>query len=107
MPSFQVPVLGLLFVSFCPSLIHFPQLFLRCFPYALAFGLSASSSGSFRPLLFRFRLLGLLFLPFRSSRFCLSVASPVLPLRFRFLAFLLLSGLVSRAFLPDSRTQLF
>ena len=51
MPSFQVPVLGSLFVSFRPSLIRFPQLFLRCLPSALAFGLSAS-----RPLPFvRFR----------------------------------------------------
>ena len=51
MPSFQVPVLGSLFVSFRPSLIRFPQLFLRCLPSAFAFGLSAS-----RPLPFvRFR----------------------------------------------------
>ena len=44
-----------------------PQLFLRCFPFAFAFGLVRFPSGSFRPLLLRFRLLGLLFLPFRSS----------------------------------------
>ena len=51
MPSFQVLVLGSLFVSFRPSLIRFPQLFLRCLPSAFAFGLSA-----FRPLPFvRFR----------------------------------------------------
>ena len=47
MPSFPVPVLGSLFVSFRPSLIHFPQLFLRCLPHALAFGLSASLPLSF------------------------------------------------------------
>ena len=53
MPSFQVPVLGSLFVSFRPSLIRFPQLFLRCFPCAFAFGLFRFPSGSFRPLPFR------------------------------------------------------
>ena len=41
MLSFQVSVLGSLFVSFHPSLIRFPQLFLRCLPCAFAFGLSA------------------------------------------------------------------
>ena len=47
MLSFQVSVLGSLFVSFHPSLIRFPQLFLRCLPFAFAFGLSA-----FHPLSF-------------------------------------------------------
>ena len=205
MLSFPVPVLSFLFVSFRPSLIRFPQLFLRCFPYALALGifrfpsvsfrplqfclrllslcffLSLSSrlrltvassvlrsrfrscglprsllpgfpcipsrfrysaslsvsfrpsslrshscstsacllfrfrfssgifrsaSASFRPLLLSFRLLSLLFLPFRSSRFCLSVASPVLPLRFRFLAFPVPPRLVSHPFSPGFRTRL-
>ena len=58
-----------------------PQLFLRCFPCALAFGLSPFLSAFFRPLLFRFLLLSFLFLPFLFlpvsasqllPRFCLS-----------------------------------
>ena len=47
MLSFPVPVLGSLFVSFRPSLIRFPQPFLRCLPSAFAFGLSASHPLSF------------------------------------------------------------
>ena len=53
MLSFQVPVLGSLFVSFRPTLIRFPQLFLRCLPYALlrflrfAFGIFPSFLLSF------------------------------------------------------------
>ena len=78
MPSFPVPVLGLLFVSFRPSLIRFPQLFLRCLPFAFAFGTFRFPSAFFRPLLFRLRLLSFLFLPFPSSRPRLSVAFPVL-----------------------------
>ena len=77
MLSFPVLVLSSLFVSFRPSLIRFPQLFLRCFPYALAFGIFRFPSASFRPLLFRLRLLSLLLLPFRTSRLRLTVASPV------------------------------
>ena len=56
MLSFQVPVLGSLFVSFRPSLIHFPQLFHRCFPSfplpRVRFfpGLFCLPSGFFRPL---------------------------------------------------------
>ena len=84
MPSFQVPVLGSLFVSFRPSLIRFPQLFLRCFPSALAFGLFRFPSGFFRPLLFRLRLLSLCFFLSFSSRFRLTVAYPVLRFRSRF-----------------------
>ena len=77
MLSFPVPVLSFLFVSFRPSLIRFPQLFLRCFPYDLALGIFRFPSASFRPLLFRLRLLSLLLLPFRTSRLRLTVASPV------------------------------
>ena len=87
MPSFQVLVLGSLFVSFHPSLIRFPQLFLRCFPYALALGIFRFPSASFRPLLFRLRLLSLLFLPFRTSRLRLTVASPVRRFHSRFHGF--------------------
>ena len=78
MLSFQVPVLGSLFVSFRPTLIRFPQLFLRCLPYAFAFGTFRFPSAFFRPLPFRLRLLSFLFLPFPSSCLRLSVAFPVL-----------------------------
>ena len=64
MLPFPVPVLSFLFVSFRPSLIRFPQLFLRCLPCAFAFGIFRFPSGFFRPLLFRLRLLSLCF--FRS-----------------------------------------
>ena len=98
MPSFRIPVLGLLFVSLRPSLIRFPQLFLRCWPSAFAFGLFCFSSAFFRPLPFYFRLLGLCFflsvlpgsasqrLPRRSVSAYAFTVSPVLP------------GLVSHAF---------
>ena len=69
-------------------------------------GIFRSASASFRPLPLSFRLLSLLFLPFRSSRFCLTVASPVPRSRFRSFGFLLLSCLISHAFLPDFRTWL-
>ena len=100
MPSFQVLVLGSLFVSFRPSLIRFPQLFLRCFPYAFALGIFRFPSGFFRPLLFRLRLLGLCFflsaLPGSASQWlprCAASthASTVFPVR---------PGLVSHALLP-------
>ena len=93
MHSFLVPVLGSLFVSFRPSLIRFPQLFLRCFPSAFAFGLFRFPSGSFRLLLFCLRLLGRLFFLSASSCLRLTVASSVLRLRSRF------PGL-PRSFLP-------
>ena len=51
----------------------------RAFPFRFAF---------FRPLLFRFRLLSLLFFLSFSSRFRLTAASPMPVLRFRFLRFL-------------------
>ena len=44
--------------------------------------------------------------PFPASRLRLTAAFPVLPLRFPFLAFPVLSCLVSRAFDPGSGTQL-
>ena len=87
MPSIPVPVLSFLFVSFRPSLSRFPQLFLRCFPYALAFEIFRFPSASFRPLPFRLRLLSLLPLPFRTSRLRLTVASPVRRFRSRFHGF--------------------
>ena len=83
MLSFPAPVLSFLFVSFRPSLIRFPQLFLRCFPYALALGIFRFPSGSFRPLLFRLRLLSLLLLPFCPLNLRLTVGFPS---RLRFLS---------------------
>ena len=54
-----------------------PQLFLRCLPYAFAFGPFPFQSAFFRPLLFRFRLLSFLFFLSFSSRFRLTAAFPV------------------------------
>ena len=88
---------------FAPTAVPRVLAFFSAFASFPAF--SASSLAFFRPLVLCFRLLGLLFLPFRSSRFCLSVASPVLPLRFPFLAFPVLSSLISHAFFPGSRTR--
>ena len=106
--SFPVPVLGFLFVSFRPSSLRFPQLFHECFPFAFAFGLFRFPSGSFRPLLFRLRLLSLLLLPFRfflsppHSRLpqcsASALASSVFPV---------LPSLVSHAFFPGSSYSAF
>ena len=107
MPSFQVPVLGSLFVSFRPSLIRFPQLFLRCFPYALAFGIFRFPSASFRPLPFRLRLLSLLLLPFCPLDLRLTVGFPS---RLRFLSspslLPFIHGWFPVRFLPVLHTQL-
>ena len=83
-----------------------PQLFLRCFPLAFAFGLFPFRSAFFRPLPFRFRLLSLCF--FLSSLFPSPPHSgfPGAPFRFRFLAFPVLPSLVSHAFFPGFRTRL-
>ena len=77
MPSFQVPVLGFAvrFLSLFP--VSLPQPFHRCLPSALTSGIFRFRLAFFRPLTFRFQLLSLLFLPFLSSRFRLTVASPV------------------------------
>ena len=47
MPSFQVLVLGFAVRFLSPFPDSLPQLFLRCLPYALAFGLSPSDPLSF------------------------------------------------------------
>ena len=97
--------LASLFGSFRPSLIRSHSRSsgaCQTFPS----GIFRFPSASFRPLLLRFQLLSLLFLPFRSFRFCLTVASPVPRSRFRSFGFLLLSCLISHAFLPDFRTWL-
>ena len=105
--SVPVPVLSFAVCFLSPFLASLPQPFHECLPSVFTSGLFRFPSTFFRPLLFRFRLLSLLFLPFRSSRFCLTVASPVPPLHFRFLAFPVPSRLISHAFSPGSRTQLF
>ena len=47
MPSFRVPVLGFADGFLSPFPDSLPQLFLRCLPYAFAFGLSPSDPLSF------------------------------------------------------------
>ena len=94
MPSFQIPVLGFADGFLSPFPDSLPQLFLRCLPYALAFGLFPfvpfpfvpfSSGSDYSASVSSFPL---------SSRFRLTAASSVLPLRFRFLGF-------PRSFRPD------
>ena len=65
------------FLSPCPDSL--PRPFLRCF----SFEIFRFPSASFRQLSFHFRLLSPLLLPFRSSRFRLTVASALLPRSFR------------------------
>ena len=73
-PRFSVLSIAVCFLSPFPDSL--PQLFLRCLPPALAFRIFRFPSASFRPLLLRFRLLGLpVFLSF-SSRFRLTVGFP-------------------------------
>ena len=98
-----------LFVSFHPSSLRSHSCSTSAcllFRFRFSSGIFRSASTFFRPLLLPFRLLGLLFLPFRSSRFCLTVASSVPVFRFRFLRFPVLSSLISHAFFPGSRTRL-
>ena len=94
MHSFPVLVLSFAVCFLSPFPDSLPQLFLRCLLPAFAFRIFRVPSASFRPLPLRFRLLSPLLLPFRSSRLCLTVASSVLPLRFRFPGF-------PHSFLPD------
>ena len=82
------------FLSHFPDSL--PQLFLRWFPCAFAFGTFRFHFTFFRPCPFRFWLLGFLFLPFSSSWLCLTVAFPMF--RF-FLSALPLSTLSSIWFL--------
>ena len=104
--SFRFCLLGFAVRFLSPFPDSLPQLFLRCLLPAFAFRIFRFPSAFFRPLLFCFRLLSLLFLPFRSSRFCLTVADPVPHLRSRFLAFPVPSRLVSHPFSPGFRTRL-
>ena len=103
--------LAVRFLSLFPASL--PQPFHRCLP-SLPLSLVRFSSGLFhfllaffRPLTFRFQLLSLLLFLSTSSRSCLAVAFPVHRLGSRLLGSLFISGLVSRAFLPDSCTQLY
>ena len=104
--SFPVPVLSFAVCFLSPFPDSLPQLFLRCLLPACAFRIFRFPSASFRPLLFHFRLLSSLFLPFRPSRFCLTVAFTMPRFRSRFLAFPILSCLISHTFFPGSRTRL-
>ena len=101
-----VPVLSFAVCFLSPFPDSLPRPFLRCLPSAFASCIFRSASAFFRPLDLCFRLLGPLFLPFRSSRFCLTVASSVPVLRFRFLRFPVLPCLISHAFFPGFRTRL-
>ena len=88
MSSFPVPRTRLPVCFLSPFPDSLPQLFLRCLPCALAFGLFPFPSTFFRPLLFRFRLLSFLFLPFLFLPVSASQLLPrCFPLRFRFLGF--------------------
>ena len=80
-----------------------PQLFLRCLPCALAFGLFPFRSAFFRLLPVRFRLLGFLFLLFLFfPALPHSGSSSAASLPFGFLAFPLPFHPVSRVSLPFS-----
>ena len=87
MLSFQVPVLGstVRFFSLFPASL--PQPFHRCLPSGLTSGIFHFKSAFFRPLLFRFQLLSLLFFFSLSSCLRLTVASSVLRICFRFFGF--------------------
>ena len=87
MSSFRLLVLSSAVRFLSPFPASLPQLFHRCLPSALASDIVHFRSASFRPRPFRFRLLSLCFFLSASSRFRLTVASSVRPLRFRFLGF--------------------
>ena len=77
MSSFRLLVLSSAVRFLSPFPASLPQLFHRCLPSALAFGIFHFRSASFRPHPFRFRLLSLLFFLSFSSRFRLTAAFPV------------------------------
>ena len=86
-PSFQIPVLSSTVGFLSPFPDSLPQLFLRCLPYAFAFGLSPSASLSFvRSTSGSGYSASVSSFPL-SSRPRLSAACPVRPLRFRFPGF--------------------
>ena len=102
MLSFQVPVLGSTVGFLSPFLDSLPQLFLKCLPYAFAFGLFPfdpfpfvrfSSGSYYSASVSSFPL---------SSRFRLTVASSVHPSALASLVFPVLSNLISHVFFPGS-----
>ena len=105
MPSFQVLVLGFADGFLSPFLDSLPQLFLKCFPYAFAFGLSLPirflSSAPLSVLATQPSVL-----PFLLFSVPPHSCFPDARLRSRFLGLLFLSSLISHAFLPDSCTRL-
>ena len=76
-PSFQIPVLSFTvrFLSLFP--VSLPQPFHRCLPSVFTFGIFHFRLSFFRPFVFRFQLLSLLFFFSPSSRFRLTAAFPV------------------------------
>ena len=76
-PSFQIPVLSFTVRFFSLYPVSLPQPFHRCLPSAFASGLFHFRLTFFRPLIFRFQLLSLLFFLSFSSRFRLTAAFPV------------------------------
>ena len=97
--------LSVCFLSSFPASL--PQLFHRCLLPAFAFRIFRVPSASFRPLLFRFRLLSLLsFLSF-SSRFRLPAAFPVPGSALASLAFPVPSDLISHVFSLGSSYSAF
>ena len=106
MLSFQVLVLGstVRFLLLFP--VSLPQPFHRCLPSVFTSGIFRFPFAFFRPLTLSFQLLSFLcFLSF-SSRFCPTACFPGARFRSRFFGFSLISGLISRAFLPGSCTRL-
>ena len=80
--SFPIPRTRLTVCFLSPFPDSLPQLFLRCLPRALAFGLFPCRFAFFRPLLFRFRLLSLClflssFFPFPPHSGFLGAPSPL------------------------------
>ena len=103
MPSFPVLRTRLPVCFLSPFPDSLPQLFLRCFPYAFAFGLFPFDRFSYQSPLFRFWLLSLCF--FLSSFFPSPPHSgfPGAPFLLSLLwLFPVLSNLVSRVFFPGS-----
>ena len=107
MPSFQIPVLGSTVGFLSPFLDSLPQLFLKCFPFALAFGLfpfnllpfvHISSGSGYLASVSSFPL---------SSCLRLTVASSVHPSTLASLVFPVLPDLVSRVFFPGSSYSAF
>ena len=78
MPSFKVPVLGLADGFLSHFLDSLPQLFLKCFPYALAFGLFPFNPLSFVCFSSGSDYLAFCFFLSSSSLLCLTAAFQVL-----------------------------